>query len=111
MEKCGDYCHVYNPFTSQFLCFVAPLEGKRDEIGRITSKHAKVSQEIAEGTFDNTDNPKAHLTEVDKTTSVMNGPVSEDQDDMDSKEGKLQFTHYTGITCPVHISYDIELCL
>lgn len=85
--KFGDYCHVYNPFTSQFVCFVAPLEGKRTEIGRITSKHAKVSQEVAEETFDDTNLSKPQIPEVDKATSEMNGPVSDDQDDVDSKAG------------------------
>ena len=97
VQKFGDYCHVYNPFTSQFICFVAPLEGKRAEIGRITSKHAKVSQKIAEETFDITSISRPQIPEVDKTNSVMNGPVSDDQDDVDSKEGELWFDYYTSV--------------
>lgn len=91
VEKFGDYCHVRNSFTSHCFCFVAPLEGKRAEIGRITSKHAKVSREVAEETFDNTNNSKPPTPEVDKTTSNMNGPVSDDQDDLDTNEGELCF--------------------
>ena len=75
-----------------------PLEGKRAEIGRITSKHAKVSQEIAEETFDNTNISRPQIPEVDKTTSAMNGPVSDDQDDVDSKEGWLWFRYCASIS-------------
>lgn len=85
----ANYCDVYKFLSFLFLRGVQPLKGKRTEIGRIGSKHAKVSQESSEETFDSA-RKNSLRPEVDKRTSVtMNGPVSDDMDNVNTKEGML----------------------
>ena len=66
-----------------------PREGKLSEIGRIASKHVKVSQYNDEEAFEDSLSRPNIPEDKPESVTTMNGSEQGDQDELDSKEGMV----------------------